>query len=76
MRPAVEPDDDEPFNRDDYIPAHDLERADARIEKFGDEFVLLRLFTTHQEFCFKLSRADFVGLSQDLSDEARRMRSH
>jgi hypothetical protein len=52
-----------------------LRKADVRWSVV-DEFILLRLDTADEQTWWRLSRENFIGLAQYLSDEVRRMREH
>ena len=39
-----------------------------------DEYILLRLDTAYDQTWWRLSRENFIGLSEYLNDEARRMK--
>ena len=41
-----------------------------------DEYILLRLDTAEDQTWWRLSRQNFIGLAQYLSDEVQRMREH
>ena len=52
-----------------------LTKADVRYS-LVDEYILLRMDTEHDQTWWRLSRENFIGLAQYLSDEVQRMREH
>jgi len=63
------------FRREDYVAVHDLETVEVDVTTL-DVSILLRVYTTRQEFAFKLTRAGFLNLSEYLASEARRIKGH
>jgi hypothetical protein len=56
-----------------YAPT--LTKADVRYS-IVDEYILLRLDTANEQTWWRLTRENFIGLAQYLTDEARRIREH
>ena len=54
-----------------YAPT--LTRANVRYSTI-DEYVLLRLDTANEQTWWRLTRENFLGLAEYLTDEARRLR--
>jgi hypothetical protein len=52
-----------------------LTKADVRYSVV-DEYILLRLDTAHDQTWWRLTRENFIGLSEYLAAEVRRIREH
>ena len=63
----------EPQRDDKTFYAPTLTKADVR-HSIVDEYIFLRLDTEHDETWWRLTRENFIGLSEYLNAEVRRMR--
>jgi hypothetical protein len=63
----------EPDAKTFYAPT--LTKADVRYS-LRDEYILLRLDTANDQTWWRLTRENFIGLAQYLTDEAHRLKEH
>jgi hypothetical protein len=65
----------QPLRDDKTFYAPTLTKAEVRFS-IVDEYILLRLDTADDETWWRLSRANFLSLTEYLNGEARRLREH
>ena len=65
----------QPLRDDKTFYAPTLTKAEVRFS-IVDEYILLRLDTAEDQTWWRLSRANFIGLTEYLSDEASRLKEH